>query len=322
MPDTKNPVNIAGRTDAISLALALSVNEGRYSEAFATVEKALRTDPSNPGLIAAMGLILNSAQLKDLRNFTNMLALRIDRNAYATLQAMEPVGAYVAAEYLGNDRGHYHLHYHNWRTVRLRKLLSLVGDDLSGRSVLVLGDGQGDIGGFIAGLGADVTAIEIRDSNRRIANLRYATKFGHRYKAIGMDMNEIFSSIGGFDHIVSFGSMEVIFDIATYMESCAAISDDVILETLVCDSLNDDYTVEVLLDSAQKDNPASGKSLRASPSYIERKFESLGFLAARHFNTDLNTLFHKYDWEHKDKGEANEHLRRFWRFQKETPTSQ
>ena len=292
----------------LATAIALSLYDGQHEDALKMLMGAFTKAPLNTAVLSAISIVSN------MRN-ANLLTEQLNKNAYAILQAAAPIQAYVSADAMLNESGHSHPHYHLWRTKRLTKLMGLAGSDLTGKSVLVLGDGPGVIGGFIAALGANVTALEGREPNCTLANLRYSRGFSYQYVSKCSDLNKDFSRAGRFDLIVAFGVLEVIKEVDLFIASCAACSDEIFLETLVCDSIVP-TKIKTTYPKLSNDNPLDNVAYVPSPAYIERAFEMLNFSNEQHFDEALNTPSHTYNWVHKNTGEMNSRYRRFWSFTK------
>ncbi|NQW23743.1 MAG: methyltransferase domain-containing protein [SAR202 cluster bacterium] len=227
------------------------------------------------------------------------------------------VDAFIASNYAYFRSGHFHEHYSEWRMRRIRKILQIYEVEFfNGKTILEIGGGHGDIGAFFAELGADVLSLEARDENRTFANLKY--RHLTNFKSLKRDVEDDFADLGRFDLIINFGLLEVVSNIDNVMSCCAKLSDDIILETMVCDSTDPTKTLFVDMDPRGIDNPLQGKSARPSPTYIENYFKNQNFSATRYFDSDLNSSGgHRYDWEHKNDDSVKVGLRRFWRFTRE-----
>lgn len=158
---------------------------------------------------------------------------------------------------------------------------------------------MGHVGGFFAALGADVTSLEGRINNINFANLCYGSKY--RFKSIYCDLEKDFSDLGRFDFIINFGLLEVIKNIDLVLSCCVKMSDDIFLETIVCDSL-EAKVMQVTYDPSDIDqdahdpsgidNPMYGTSSYPSPLYIENFFKEKNFIGIPYFHADLNTPKH------------------------------
>lgn len=257
------------------------------------------------------------SELRGLRNEIDTIrnqTQEIKSLALADLKAGDPLDWFVVSNYHFMYQGHFHTHYDEWRMRRIRKVLELYGGDFSGKRILEIGGGIGDIGAFFARLGATVCSLEGRVVNRQLAAIKFRAIPG--FQSVACDVEEDFSHLGRFDLIINFGLIEVVKDIDNVMECCCRMSDHVFLETMVCDSTDPDKIVYVDMDPDGVDHPMYGKSARPSPFYIERFFEKKGFAIQRAFHADLNTHYHAYDWEHRNSAEINNRNRRFWYFTK------
>ena len=178
-----------------------------------------------------------------------------------------------------------------------------------------MGGGIGDIGAFFASIGAHVMSAEFRATNRNFAALRYRDI--PNFKSVFFDGEKDFTHLaadGKFDVILVFGFIEVISDINSVFDCCMKMSDNILLETMVCDSTNPDVLMYMDLSPEGIDNPSLGRSARPSPAYIERHFTKNNWNFERYFSSDLNTPYHRYDWDHKNDLSFKDGYRRFWHF--------
>ena len=227
-----------------------------------------------------------------------------------------PIHLYIRQRFFYNTDGHYHNHYVEWRMRRITKVIDIFGIDFfQGKRILELGGGIGDIGAFFASIGAHVTSAEFRATNRNFAALRYRDI--PNFQTVFFDGEQDFNHLaanGKFDVILVFGFIEVISNINSVMDCCMQMSDNVLLETMVCDSTNPDVLIYVDLSPEGIDNPSLGRSARPSPAYIEQHFMKNSWTYERHFTSDLNTPDHCYDWIHKNDMSSKDGYRRFWHF--------
>jgi len=211
--------------------------------------------------------------------------------------------------------GHFHRHYPEWRYRRLMKILNIFEPEyFSGKKILEIGSGLGFIGSFLAELGADVTSLEGRKSNRTFSKLKYA----HipTFNPVLCDLETDFTHFGKFDLIINFGILEVIENIDHVMECCNKMSDNMLLETMVCDSEDPEKIIaKDMLNLKPPIDSSINKYVLTYPSpfYIEKFFESRNWKFERHFASDLNTYHHCYDWKHGNP-DPRVNLRRFWHF--------
>jgi magnesium-protoporphyrin O-methyltransferase len=86
-------------------------------------------------------------------------------------------------------------------------LLSLLGDDLKGTSILDAGCGTGTLAIDVANKGAVVTAVDISPSLIKIAKSRAPDKFENNGSVEFVSGDMLESSFGDFDHIVLMDSI-------------------------------------------------------------------------------------------------------------------
>ena len=240
--------------------------------------------------------------------------LREIKKILQTNPALSPVDNFITANYLCNESGHFHKHYYEWRMKRIRTILEIYGIEWEGRRVLELGGGLGDIGAFFAQLGAEVLSLEGRQSNVNFANLKYRTF--KNFKSVCYDLEKDFTNYGSFDVILNLGLIEAIQNINPLLECSVKMSDNIVVETMVCDSADPNKIVYVTRDVKGIDSGIRPRHSRPSPFYIERFFKEHGYEAERYFTQDLNTKTHFYDWEHTNDGSVKEGMKRFWNFRR------
>ena len=98
------------------------------------------------------------------------------------------------------------------------------------------------------------------------------------------------------------------------------MSDDMVCECIVCDSL-DSHAIISWEEIAEDHADGLDHGLRTgrrimSPFNIERVMEESGFAYTRCFSKNLNAGRHTYDWEHENTGKVVPNNRRFWHFHK------
>jgi 2-polyprenyl-3-methyl-5-hydroxy-6-metoxy-1,4-benzoquinol methylase len=236
-----------------------------------------------------------------------------------TLQAsLSPIDKYVVFSGLTNQDGLFHPSYEGWRIRRLNKMLEIYGIDFfKGKRIIEVGAGHGDIGAFFADLGADVLCLDGRIQNVNFARLKHRKVPGLRFETFNLEKD--FSELGRFDLLIDFGLIYHLKNVDEHLDCCFAMADDIVLETVVCDS-RDPHTILYRPGRADVDEEAlDGTGSRPSPFYIERIAIARGFEIQRHFTADLNfERQFRYDWLHKDNSDPSDDfvLRRFWRFRK------
>lgn len=228
---------------------------------------------------------------------------------------MSPVDRHVTLSLATRDDAIFAVSYADWRTKRINKLLELYGVDwFAGKRVLELGSGLSDIGAFFADLGAEVVCLEGRQETVTFARLKHRDV--PRLTIAQCDLEGDFSQYGRFDLIIHFGLLYHIREVDAHMARCFDLADEVVLESVVCDSTDPECILYVPEPAQVAEQSLHGVGSRPSPFYVERLAAERGFAADRHFTADLN---HKnmyiYDWPHRnDESHGDWRKRRFWRF--------
>jgi SAM-dependent methyltransferase len=217
----------------------------------------------------------------------------------------------------GSRDGLSHPSYDPWRTVRINKMLEIYGLDYFRLArVLELGCGHGEIGAFFADVGADVVCLDGRRKNVDIARMKHRRLTNLHCEQC--DLDEPFTHYGRFDLIIDFGLLYHLRHIDNHLQCCFEMADDIVLETVVCDS-NDSHKIFFCDENREVDEESiAGVGSRPSPFYIERVAREHGFEATRYFTADLNVGDQfVYDWQHQDDDcLGGWQLRRFWRLRK------
>jgi SAM-dependent methyltransferase len=222
---------------------------------------------------------------------------------------------FLSSIYGGSDLND--LFFEGWNIKRIDKILELYGIDyFNNKSILELGCGHGDIGAFFAELGANVLCLDGRPQSVNLANLKHRKV--NNFKCLQCNLENDFTEFGKFDLIINFGLLYHLKNVTDHLNYCFKMSDDIMLESEVCDS-TDPY--KIIFYDEDKDidvNALEGIGSLPSPFFIERIAQENNFEGTRYFSADLNYDNFIYDWEHKnnDPGGKIITLRRCWRFKK------
>lgn len=240
------------------------------------------------------------------------------RNYYFNSMKPSPyfIDDYISDNFIYNRIGHFHPHYREWTMRRINKILQIFDlDDFIDKKVLILGDGIGNFGQFFASIGSKVTILEGRTFNINFARLRAVRQlFKHEIIIHKFDLNKDFTKFGKFDFIINFGLVEMIDDPIILLSCCSKMSDVIILETLVSDSLDKEFVGHKKFNPDFIDSGLTDTVSRPSPYWIESFFVNRGFLVSEYFDKDLNTPSHIYDWIPNFDNSMDEIRRRFWVF--------
>jgi 2-polyprenyl-3-methyl-5-hydroxy-6-metoxy-1,4-benzoquinol methylase len=233
---------------------------------------------------------------------------------------LSPIDRFIFLCAVENQKALFDPFMADWETKRINKILDIYGIDyFKNKKVLELGSGHGNIGAFFAELGADVLCLEGRIRNANFANLKYRKL--ERFKCTVFNLENDFSEFGRFDLILNFGLVYHLKNIDEHLKCCFKVSDEIVLESVVCDS-TDPYDIFYSDEDIYIDNRAlDGTGCRPSQFYIERIAKENGFEATCFYASDLNSGQFIYDWKFKnDKRLVNNYkLRRFWRIKKSEP---
>jgi SAM-dependent methyltransferase len=253
---------------------------------------------------------------KGLAGWVDQSAARVDLESLEC--NLSPIDKYIVYSGIANKQGLFDPSYEIWRVRRFNKLLEIYGIDFFlGKKILELGCGHGDIGAFFADLGSEVLCLDGRIQNINFAKLKH-----RRVKNISFvqfNLENDFSHFGRADLIIDFGLIYHLRNVDQHLKSCFATADDMVVETVVCDS-TDPNKIAFCEERREIDEEAlEGTGSRPSPFYIERIAKENNFTVTRHFTADLNAgSQYSYDWAHKNNDSLGEgfRLRRFWRFTK------
>jgi hypothetical protein len=245
---------------------------------------------------------------------------RIDRRLNLPTN-LSPIEQHLILSAVYNTGGLFHRSYVDWRIKRINKILEIYGIEFfKNKNILEVGGGHADIGAFLAELGAKVLCLDGRMQNVNYAKLKHRNIMNLR--CLQFNLENDFSEFGKFDLIINFGLLYHLKNVDKHLGYCFKNSNDVLLETVVCDS-TDPHKI-FLCDEKKEINEEAleGIGSRPSPFYVERIAAENGFEIVRHFSKDLNSETHgtqfSYDWEHKNDDRLGDEwkLRRFWRFKK------
>lgn len=241
----------------------------------------------------------------------------LERNVL--VEAQSPIDRHVTLQAAFRTDALYDLSYPHWRTTRINKLLQIYGaDGFAGMKILELGAGLCELGAFLAELGAEVTCLEGRAEQVAFARLKHRNVPNLRIEQA--DLEEDFSRFGRFDLILNVGLLYHLKNVDGHMATCFSMADDVVLETVVCDSLDPHKIIFTSGRSDVIEESLHGHACRPSPFYVERLAQEHGFIVERHFSADLNASNGQfvYDWEHKSDGDLGGfHQQRFWRLRRD-----
>lgn len=176
------------------------------------------------------------------------------------------------------------------------------------KKVLDLGSGQGDIGGALYRLGADVTIVDARQEHLKVASKKFQ---GLKTVKADLDREWPFAN-RKFDIIVDLGLLCHLRDFEAHLRQVCASTQNLILETAVCDSNDPQKNVAIEENKGIYENSANGVGCRPSAAAIERVLMECGMTFKRMDTNQLNAGPFVYDWQPKNNGDTSINNRRMW----------
>jgi len=203
-----------------------------------------------------------------------------------------------------------------WTIKRINKILAMYGINWHGKKVLELGAGYGDIGAILACMGADVVCVDARVESLNNGRIKYRNLKNIRFVQRDLDGDIGGFEEGRFDLLIHFGLLYHIQNVEDNLRSCAKLSDEILIDTEVLDSVED--TIAYLDESGTFwGNSIYGKGSRPSPTFIIRILREMGYKVEVHMDRKLNYGFRTYDWLHGEEPKVTPGQRRFFRAWKE-----
>lgn len=221
------------------------------------------------------------------------------------------------------------LGYKSWKQKRLSRIINLLGEDwFSGKSILELAAGYGDIGIELMELGADVT---FADANEEFLNI-IQSKIPYPVPLVKFDQNNYYDLGKKFDLVLHLGVLYHILNWKEDLKCAFNHSDKIILETIVEASQNKIWEKKIKVSPQLWGNTLEEKSL-FSEKAVDNEIKKSGYSYLKLNNSSLNTNFgwgigeknlerHIYDWTPenvrlhsnyiKDGVSYNTHFRKMW----------
>lgn len=220
-------------------------------------------------------------------------------------------------DYLKEDRYPFNSVYNQWRITRVSKILEILNNNISGKKVLELACGYGNIGLYLKSLGADVTFADARQSHLDLVIQKDITS-----KTILIDQDSMWNINQKFDLIIHFGVLYHLNNWRQDLECALNHTDLLFLESAVADA---SYEFEYKLYEEYEGGQNAYNHIGTLPSAtsIENHIKQLGCSFQRFDDDKLNTRYFKYDWTVSDPDLSDIHVtsyedkplyggRRFW----------
>lgn len=217
--------------------------------------------------------------------------------------------ALIKLNYSNENYSYFQDHYEYWRAKRIVAIVEHYGENFfKGKKILELGCGYGDIGKVLISIGAEVIFCEGRQEHVNILKKRFPN---NRVYKINLE-NEWFFDNEKFDLILHLGVLYHLDNFEYSLEKCFLSSDNMVLETEVCDSDDPELVLKISENSEGYDQSLIGKGSRPSANYLENIFNKNLFEYQRVQDSSCNALFHRYDWKVKNTNSWESGMRRFY----------
>ena len=201
-------------------------------------------------------------------------------------------------------------HYEYWRAKRIVAIVEYYGEKwFEGKKILELGSGYGDIGYVFHTLNADVTFAEGRRDNCNYIRNRYPWA---KVYEMNCENEWPFPKDVHYDLILHMGLLYHLDNIWFCLDKCFECADNIVLETEVSDSNDENYCLKIDENANGWDQSLIGRGTRPSPNFIEKHISERGWKFDRVDDSRCNAHFHIYDWKITNSGEWRNGLRRFW----------
>jgi len=208
--------------------------------------------------------------------------------------------------------------YFEWNQKRIKCIVDFYGHKFFHlKKVLDLGCGYGDLGGVLYRLGADVTAVDVRQEHLKIVSKKFSG-----IKIIKANLDGEWPFINQkFDLVLSLGLLCHLGNYEHHIRTICAATTNLVLETAVCDSQDPQKCVIVDQDREIYDQAYGGKGCYPSALAIEKVLTECGMSFKRIDHAKLNTLDYQYDWRPNNDDSTNPSKRKIWFCVKDGNTS-
>lgn len=199
--------------------------------------------------------------------------------------------------------------YHDWNQKRIKFIVDFYGHKFFyAKKVLDLGSGYGDIGGVLYRLGADVTAVDVRQEHLKIVSKKFPG-----IKIVQADLDRAWPFTNKpVDVIIHLGLLCHLNNYEEQIKRVCSTTTHLIIETTVCDSDDPKKCVTLSENKSNYDLSINGISTRPSAAAIERVLTDCGMNFKRIDNSKLNSGKYVYDWASKNDNGCDFNKRRMW----------
>ncbi len=195
-------------------------------------------------------------------------------------------------------------HYLELNARRLEHLASL-GLPLEGKSVLELGAGIGDLTGFFASRGCEVTCTEGREDNIEFLRMRFAKAKDVRVVPFDLDPPAVPSELRArrFDVVFCYGLLYHLSDPGAAIDAIAPLCDGTLLLS-TCVSRGDRAEIHPTPEPAHSHSQAlTGKGCRPTRAWV---WEALKRRFAHVYTVRTQPAHREFPVDWTDSGRAND----------------
>lgn len=197
--------------------------------------------------------------------------------------------------------------YLEWTHKRIKGIVDFYGHEfMRHKKVLDVGCGNCDIGGALSRLGANVTALDIKQDSLKTVSKKYPS-----IKTVKADLDISWPfHATNFDLILSLGVLCHLRNFEAHIRDMCQSCNYLVIETAVCDS--DDPNRCVAVPENKGAESANGLGCRPSAAAIEKVLAENGMNFKRMDSSRYNAGGYSYDWIVKNSGDTGITRRRIW----------
>jgi len=199
--------------------------------------------------------------------------------------------------------------YFDWNSKRIKGIIDYFGYKFFyNKKVADLGCGHADLSGVLYRLGADITAVDVRQDHLKVVSKKFPG-----VKVIRANLEGPWPFHGTkFDMILDLGLVCHLASIDEHIKAACASTTYLILETAVCDSDDPNKIIHIPEAKEVYDLAFNGTGSRPSAAYIERLLTNYGMTFKRMDKDKFNSSEFKYDWIERNDNSTDIHKRRIW----------
>lgn len=198
--------------------------------------------------------------------------------------------------------------YHDWNHTRAKAIIDNYNYRFfSGKKIIDLGAGHGDLAASFLRLGADVLCVDAREENLEIIRKKHPA-----LKTMRLDLDYEFPfEQHQFDVVISAGLLCHLKNYERHLENICNVAQYIILETEVLDSPNLDSKIQSFEDKIINDLSFNGEGSIISSANIQKRLYDMGATFKRLDDAKINSGPYKYNWTENNSG-RNVGNRRLW----------